>query len=95
MPEKPLNKNRRRYGKGTLVAGLSVGGLVFVIIKLVHILHGINELNTINKESQFKEVNSYIILIGSAGKKDTMQLHEYIEKNKLRTDSPAIDLDRH
>lgn len=90
MPEEPLNKYRRRYGNGAVVAGLSVGGLVFVIVKLVHILHGINELNSINKESQFKEVNSYIILTDSAGKKDTIQLNEYIEKNKMRTDSPAI-----
>lgn len=85
MPEEPLNKYRRRYGNGAVVAGL-----VFVIIKVVHILHGINELNTINKENQFKEVNSLIILTDSAGKKDTMELNEYIEKNKWRTDSPQL-----
>lgn len=90
MPEEPLNKYRRRYANGAVVAGLSVGGLVFVIITVVHILHGINELNTINKENQFNKVNSLIILTDSAGKKDTMQLNEYIGKNKLRTDSPAI-----
>lgn len=90
MPEEPVNKYRRRYGNGAVVAGLSAGGLIFVIVKVVHILHGINELDSINKESQFKEVNSYIILTDSAGKKDTIHLHEYIEKNKLRTDSQAI-----
>lgn len=90
MPEEPTNKYRRRYSSGAVVAGLSIGGLVFVIIKVVHILHGINELNMINKESQFKEVNSLIVLTDSAGKKDTMELNEYIEKNKWRTDSPAI-----
>jgi len=90
MPEEPVNKYRRRYGNGAVVAGLSAGGLIFVIVKVVHILHGINELDSINKERQFKEVHSYIILTDSAGKKDTIQLNEYIEKNKMRTDSPAI-----
>jgi hypothetical protein len=81
------NHKYRRNGTIGLVAGLSAGGVACVIIQLLHIANGISELNKITKPSASGDIRSYIILTDSAGKKDTLLLTDYLEKNKQLADS--------
>lgn len=79
---------RRRPGyKRGILLGVSVSTIIYIIYQIVHVVHTTGMIIDHEKGNSFKEAQSFIILVDSAGKKDTMLLKNYNEMNKKKTDS--------
>ena len=82
-------KRQGNTSKG-LIIGLSAGGVAYVLIQLLHIVHGIQQINESQKKIEFKDAYARIILTDPVtGKKDTMLLIDYVENKNKTIDTTA------
>lgn len=89
MPNFRNRAPRPRYKRG-LILGLSGTGLAYVVIQLLHIFYGVKKIREVNTESisgDNKDSHAWIVVTDSTGKKDTILLTDYIEKNKQPADT--------
>ncbi len=88
MRRRADKKGARNYYSQGILLGLSAGGLTYVVVNLFHIISGINHLNESLQQDKFKDAHAYIILTDSTtGKKDTLRLTDYLQKEKPPPDT--------
>jgi hypothetical protein len=88
MTEIHDNDKSRNYSRKGLIIGLSAGGVAYVLVQAVHIIHGIQQINESQKEQKFKDAHAYIIITDSTtGRKDTLRLTDYLQKKQQPADT--------
>ena len=75
-------RNNTNISRG-LLWGMGAAGVAFVLVKIFHVVHGIQNLNEFQKNEYANHTSTWVVVKDSiTGKLDTVLLSEYLEKQR-------------
>jgi hypothetical protein len=75
-------RNNTTIGRG-LLWGMGATGVAFVLVKIFHVIHGIQNLNEFQKNQYTSHSSTWVVVKDSvSGKLDTLLLSEYLKKQR-------------
>jgi len=76
-------RNTNNTSRG-LIWGISAAGVAFVIVKVLHVIHGVQNLNELEKNEQVQDQSGIMVRVRDSvtGKIDTVLLSDYLEKRR-------------
>jgi hypothetical protein len=75
-------RNNTNISRG-LLWGMGATGVAFVLVKIFHVVNGIQNLNEFQKNEYANHSSTWVVVKDSVtGKLDTVLLSEYLEKQR-------------